>query len=273
MMRMTTIAAVLLLLLAVSQVQAALLFSDSFTDGNVLTNDGIGGDWLAANQAAMGTAHTEFGGILTLANANDAWNVGGIKSIDSFAAGSTVRVTFTGATIVGTGTGILRGALSNTMGNSLIMLSDPAIAAAFPSSFHNANLFGIGVEINLASNGTSYAFNIRRGTTQGQETIDAAYIFDSSISINDPLIVDLTLDADGSYSVKFNKTYGGGNNAAIVGNIGKSLDDFRISLGSQMIQGTNFLSNFADVSVSTIPEPASLAFVACGALLVIRRRS
>src|SRR5262245_10473506 len=72
-----------------------VVLSDTFGNGNPLFNDGTGGNWVFANQGNAtdpGLAHAEENSVLRLASGTGAWNIGGIKSTNSFMIGTTVEV-------------------------------------------------------------------------------------------------------------------------------------------------------------------------------------
>src|SRR5690606_7537873 len=89
--------------LAPLHAQTRVEFVVAPSSAELLVNPGTGGDWIRADQGARpdpGLADSESGGLAILASSEGGWNIGGIKTTESFLAGSTVTVVLQGLEVI-----------------------------------------------------------------------------------------------------------------------------------------------------------------------------
>lgn len=263
--------------------QAALVthFSDHFDDGIVGVNgNGVGGNWTVVHQdAPVQTLHapnTEAASNVTLSSATASFNIGGMKTMNEFAAGSVVQVVVTGVarntvSTAGSNVGPFQTAGNLAVGAATINIASPLNTLVFPNAYHNSGRYALSVDIILSQQG-QYGFQIQRnGNTTSSGVTVASGIFDGAapVSTANPITVSILPNGDGTYSVGFSRSYNSGLTAAFTSNFGPhtSTPDYRLAIGAQGFGTHGVEASFDRVNISPIPEPASGAMLAAAGLV------
>ena len=228
-----------------------VFLDDDFTNGDPLLNDGIGADWVVASSYhdALHTPHSETGTEVKLSDATKIWNVGGIKSDATYAAGLTASIAVTGFGGVDASSATFdRGNGLATAESASLNITDYTNTEGFPNAYANSGLAGMGIEINYDPGANALGYAIWNSTMDNYGDYQThSGVFDdpaSDLSIANPLIIQATPKADGTCTIRFNWTYDGGSSAPIVSTLsvegnGLLTDDlFILAIGAQGI-GTN----------------------------------
>ncbi len=251
---------------ALLHAQTRVAFDDEFSNDELLVNPGTGGDWIRADQGARpdpGLADSESGGLAILASSEGGWNIGGIKTTESFLAGSTVTVVLQGLEVIdGSSAPADRGNGLPAFLQGIISIADHNNAEAFPSAFKNDGRAALHIEIQESSGVWGFVIH-RQGAANNSSVVDSVGVFDQAVTDSEPLEVTVSVSPAGEYSVDFNLTRDGGDDSPVTGSLERGFEDARfiVAIGSQGMNDNTGYARFGRVTVHEV-EAIPLAITA-----------
>jgi len=225
-----------------------LVLDDHFTDGVVLDNDGIGGDWVVVQQDSPWTPHGESGTEVTVYDGGLSWAICRLQNLDTYTVGMTARVTVTGIEYSSGSSRCDRGNGVQAAISAQVTVSDYTNISGFPSGYQNDGKAALNCEINYDPNTERIGFCLMYSNlSSGSGTLYAAEPFDASaaqLGVSNPLIIEMTPLPDSTCIVRFNWSYDGGKTEALsvpMSNNGTPLTDglFMVLVGAQGVVECN----------------------------------
>ena len=245
---------------------ATIVYQDTFDDGDIATNSGIGGGF--SQEIGLGTGFTEAGGSIdadTSVNNNRAFGF----STNTFDLSTGFTLEFTANA----------SALGNNSANrfSVGLAAAGADFATFSVSGRNflgdnrAAFEGVGIDFTTdQGQGLNYNDGLGNPAVVPGGPVGTVTVLSNAqtITASTDLAVSLTVNADGSYSYSINDA------PATTGAA------FGLDLSQEYHFATYFQDNIGDFSISEvtltaldpIPEPSSTALLGLGGLALILRR-
>jgi hypothetical protein len=201
--------------------QAVVIFDDNFTNGLPYSNNGTGGDWSDISQPAgiPRAPHSESGGAVTIQDGVGPFAIGQLRTNDGFQWGQQVDIWLNDVQITAGIDSQDRGAGLDWEGYATFSLFDSANNEFGANALNNDGLAGMHIEVGKAKDDVDWGFVVRiAGPSNGSDVAIASGVFDTPIGPASPLKSSITTTASGYFFLNFNRSYNGGNSAAVFGN-------------------------------------------------------